>query len=98
MDYFIPLKNSTDLCDLRGNVVAGPESLDEGPGGHQGPLDGGRQLLGHLPERLHTVDVLPDAGEVHAVEAVLAVEDLPREICLRISVLFVTNILVFYIN
>ena len=64
--------------------MAGSESLDQGAGRHQGPLDGGGQLTGNISERSQGLHIVRDAGEVVNIEIVLAIEDLEKTALTRI--------------
>ena len=73
----------THLGHLIRDLVASSESLDQGSGGHQGPLDGGGQLPGHVPEGSQGVHVVRDASEVVNIEIILAIEDLESRTLIR---------------
>ena len=74
------LLGEAHLGHLLGDLLAGPHGLDEGPGGHQGPLDGGGKLPGDVSERPEAVNVIRETGEVETVEVVLSIQNL--QMCL----------------
>ena len=61
---FTGLTQQTHLSHLLGNLLPGSHRLDERPGSHQGPLDGGGQLPGHISKGSEAVNVIRDTGEV----------------------------------
>ena len=66
-------------------MVAGLQGPDEGPGRHEGTLDGAAQLPGHVSEGVQLLHILRHAGHVHRVETVLRVQHLDRNIIYEIE-------------
>ena len=64
------------LGHLIRDLVSSSEGLDQGPGGHQGPLDRGGQLPGHITEWSEHLHIVRDTGEVVNIEIILTIENL----------------------
>ena len=64
------------LGHLIRDLVASSEGLDQGPGGHQGPLDRGGQLPRNITKGSERLHVVRDTGEVVNIKIILTIENL----------------------